>query len=276
MALPSIAATYVPIVNTQRDFYGGNLNTIISEGTVLNAHIYPQNEPDISDSNNDNGQLADFQSSFISVYGAKPQIITEWHPTLYASNPSVRLNPLYDCYYTPLFILRAFLLKYEKMYWYALFDWAPGSSGQMLVGLFPERGSDPPRQAAQVVRAMYVLTGDRSPDQNTFQTGALDYNITGLPPPVGKSQYTGGQDLLFQNSTGTFFLYVWNAQVDPWGNGSPVTVTFNGGVDRVILYCISDSRTKDGPTTALQDKTNTESIEWSLDANVYLLVITPR
>lgn len=66
-----------------------------------------------------------------------------------------------------------------------------------------------PRQAAHVIRAMYTLTGDRGSDRQTFDTGSLDYNVTGLP---GGALHTGGQHALFHNSSGTSFLYVWRAQ----------------------------------------------------------------
>ena len=143
----------------------------------------------------------------------------------------------------------------------------------MLVGLFPQSGTDTPRQAAQVVRAMYVLTGDTGTDKLTFTPGSLEYTITGLPGPVSPSTFAGGQDLLFQNSTGTFFLYVWNAQVSPGGSSSSLTVTFGSSVSSATLYRISDSSSPSAPTTALQTVSGT-SITWDMDANVYLVVIS--
>ena len=271
LALPSIAVLSTPITTQQENFYGAtDLATINNQATYSNAHIYPQIEPDLPSDGNNNGTLADFYDSFNIVYNNKPQIITEWHPTLYASDPSIVTNSTYQSYWTPLFMLRAYLLGYERFYWYALFDYTT----LYFCGLFPHSGNDTPRQVAQVVRAMYTLTTDTGSDQSTFATGSLDYEITGLPgPAVPNALNSGGQHLLFQNSSGTFFLYVWNAQQNPGGSGSPVTVTFNTPIKSTQFYRISDSSSPSGPTTPLTPtSSNSSSITWSLDANVYMIV----
>jgi len=170
-----------------------------------------------------------------------------------------------------MFILRAYLTGFQRFYWFALFDFA----NEYLSGLFPRSGYDTPRQAAYVVRAMYTLTGDSGADQLTFTTGSLDYNISGLPGPISAgADNTGGQHELFQNSSGHFFLYVWNAQRNPGGSGNLATVTFNSPIQRATLYRISDSSTPSGPSTPLQS-ISSSSLSWTLDANVYLIVITP-
>ena len=62
---------------------------------------------DIDDGSNRQGELGDIATAFNIEWPGYPQLITEWHPTLYNSQGH-NLDPTYDAYYSPMFILSGY------------------------------------------------------------------------------------------------------------------------------------------------------------------------
>ncbi|HWE83589.1 MAG TPA: hypothetical protein VG267_01495 [Terracidiphilus sp.] len=241
-------------------------NTIAPYGTIANLHVYPSTEMDIDDGSNRKGELGDIATGFNTEWPGYPQLITEWHPTLYNSEGH-NLDPTYDAYYAPMFILSGFThYNFLGYIWFSLFDY----SSSMQAGLFVSDSSNP-KPVANTIRAMYGLTGDQGSTKHTFSPSKVNYSISGLPSPVnGASPYTGGQSALFQNSAGTYFLYVWNGQDNPGGTATPVTIQFNShAMTSVSEYNISST----SPQTVLQSWSSASSITIQLDASVRLFVI---
>lgn len=236
--------------------------TINASCSFGNGHMYPPDEVDLEDGSGRGGTMRDVVVGLNQVYG-HPLTVTEWHPTLYNSH-GVNLNPAVDAYYAPCFFLSAFREGIDAWYWFALLDYAT----IYLSGLFPKTGAVAPRPVANTIRAMFTLTGDTGLTKHTFEPGYLDYTVAGLPS--GLTPNSGGQHMLFQNSAGTFFLFVWLAQSLVDGPTTPVTVKF-GKPHRVRVYKISDVTT---PTAVKQDLSNASSVSLALGGAVYLLVIT--
>jgi len=173
-----------------------------------------------------NGQLADFWNAFQEVHDSKPSIITEWSPTLYATT--------HQCNSTQSMTRITLLYSFSALICLVSKDTTGGPS---LIGLLAAQVRcwlvfSPHLALVLLVKrptscAPCALLLD---NQLTFSPGSLDYNISGLPPSVVPSTFAGGQSALFQNSSGTFFLYLWNAQLNPGGSGSAVSVTFNSAI----------------------------------------------
>ncbi len=233
-----------------------------------NVHIYPGIPPDRDDGSSRGGMIGDMIKGASIVFGDKKTLISEWHPTLYAKTHN--LDASYDAYLTPIFMLSAFVNFDAQGYiWFALHDYG----ADMQSGLF-QQDVNTPKLAAQTIRAMYALTGDHGDTKRVFTPGMLDVSVSGLPAPIdAKSPFTGGHAALFQNSAGTFFLYVWNEQAAPGGAAQDVTVTFNGLPPGTVAdYDITVSP---GSTTALQTLDDLSVITVSLSAAVHILVISP-
>lgn len=242
------------------------MGQIVAASNVANVHFYPPHQCDIDDSSGRGGAFNDVVQGLATVYTGQPAIITEWHPTLYNSDAH-GLDPVYDAYYAPCFFLSAFRLNVLGWFWYALFDF--GTS--FMSGLFPKTGGVAPRPVANTIRAMFTLTGDTGATKRTFTPGNLGYTVSGLPAPLPGAPNTGGHSMLFQNSAGTFFLHVWNAQNTPEGATVPVTINFDHAVTSVKQYKVSDAVS---PTALLQSVSNATSVTIQLNASVHLLVIT--
>jgi hypothetical protein len=244
--------------------------TVVANSSMSNAHVYPPTQIDQDDGSGRGGTLKDIVQGFKAVYGTQPIMITEWHPTLYNSN-NMNLNAKYDAYYAPCFFLSAFRENIQAWFWYALFDFG----SVYLSGLFPVTGGVNPRPVAYTIQAMYTLTGDTGSTRHTFAPGMLNYTVTGLPAASNGAPNSGGQTMLFQNSAGTYFLYIWNAQVTPEGAAVPVTIKFpSHAMASVKEYKISDAASSTAPTTMVQNLTNVSSMTIQLNASVRLLVIT--
>lgn len=238
---------------------------INSASAMANAHLYPPSQIDADDGSARGGCLNDVVIGLSNVYSGKPLIVTEWHPTLY-NGQGHSLDSAYDAYYAPCFFLSAFRSNLKAWFWYALLDYGTTFHS----GLFPKTGAISPRPVAQTIRAMFTLTGDTSTTKRSFVTGNLNYAVTGLPPANMGAPNSGGQTMLFQNSSGRFFLFIWNSQISPEGPSVPVTVHFASHLKKVADYKISDVAR---PTTAVQILTDTTSITVQLNASVHLLVI---
>lgn len=243
-----------------------NPSTIAPYGTIANLHVYPSKAMDIDDGSNRQGELGDIATAFNIEWPGYPQLITEWHPTLYNSEGH-NLDPTYDAYYAPMFILSGYThFNFLGYIWFSLFDHDPSMQSGMFVS-----DSSNPKPVAYTIQAMYGLTGDHGATKHTFAPGKINYTITGLPSPVdGASPYTGGQSALFQSSQGTYFLYVWNEQDNPGGSATGVTVNFN---DHAMTSVTEYNITSTSPQTALQSWSGASSLTFQLDASVRLFVI---
>lgn len=249
---------------------GSEQATIASNSEVYTVHFYPSGNIDFDDGSGRGGEMNDvFQGINLGYGKSKSQIITEWHPTEYNNIATQIYNPLYDAYYAPLYMLSAFRLGYLGYVWWALVDFNSSYTGN---GLWPtDPTTNTPRNAAYVIRAMYALTGDTGATKRTFAPGMLNYTVSGLPPATSGSPNSGGQTMLFQNSAGRFFLYVWNSQPTPGGHSVPVTITFESMMASVTEYDLTT--TPPSNLTAVQTMTNTKTITIQLNAGVRLLAI---
>jgi hypothetical protein len=254
-------------------YLGSDAAKVAANSSVWNVHFYPPYNPDFDDSSGRGGMFNDVYQGTNTGYGAtKPQIITEWHPTLrnHSGNSVVQA---YDAYYAPMFILSAFRLGYLGYIWWSLYDF--DNAGFAGTGLWPGSAlTDTPRQTAYVLRAMYSLTGDMGGAvKHTFAPGKINYAVSGLPPPASGSPNSGGQTMLFQNSTGKFFLFVWNSQETPGGGAVPVVIDFNSHAMRNVTEYNLANVNSTSPAM-VQSINSCSSIMVSLAAEVHLLVIT--
>lgn len=240
------------------------LTDINSSSNVANAHLYPPDETDQDDGSGRGGIMRDMVAGMKSAYGVRPITITEWHPTLYGAHGH-NLDPAYDAYYAVCFMLSAFREGIDSWFWYALIDYGT----TYLSGLFPQTGGVAPRPVANTIRALFTLTGDTGATKRTFTPGYLDYTVSG-GTVVPNLPNAGTQSMLFQNSAGTFFLFVWNAQSLLEGPTAPVTVTFASPVTRVEDFKVSGAT----PMVALQSLTGKSSVVVPLNGSVHLLRIT--
>jgi hypothetical protein len=233
-----------------------------------NVHIYPGIPPDLDDGSNRGGMIGDMIIGDSKVFGDKKTLISEWHPTLYAKTH--KLDAAYDAYLAPIFMLSAFVnFDAEGYIWFALHDY----SDTMRSGLFAHDVSTA-KPAAEVIRTMYALTGDSGDSKRSFAPGMLDVRVSGLPAPINaKSPGTGGHFALFQNSTGTFFLYLWNEQATPGGALSSVTVTFAGLLPTSVADY--DITSIPGDMTPEQSLTDVSTMTVGLSAAVHIVVINP-
>lgn len=242
------------------------MTDIKASSGVANAHLYPPDEVDQDDGSQRGGIMRDMVAGMKAAYGTRPISITEWHPTLYGAHGH-NLDPAYDAYYAACFMLSAFREGIDAWFWYALIDYGT----TYLSGLFPQTGGVAPRPVANTIRALFTLTGDTGATKRTFMTGYLDFTVSG-GTAVANLPNAGTQSMLFQNSGGTFFLFVWNAQATPEGATAPVTVHFGKPVAGVKDYKVTDAT---APMTVLQDLAGVSSVTIPLNGSVHLLRIVP-
>ncbi len=235
-----------------------------------NGHYYPSTLPDLDNGEGRGGEFDSLIQGLRKAYGAKPPMVTEWHPSLFNADATKRSSDALDAYYAPITLLSAYRLGVRGMFWFSMFDWKdPSQSGYMKCGLFPKTGGVSPRPVASVLRALFTLTGDKGATKRTFAPGRLDYTISNLPPPVNTaSPHSGGQHDLFQASDGRFFLIVRNAQAAPGGTATPVTIRFPTSSRAVKEYNITS-----GSMTPVQSISAPSSIISQLDASVRLFII---
>lgn len=237
---------------------------------VANGHLYPPAAPD--DGTSRNGAMHDTAVGLTTEYGLSRKIITEWHPTIFGQ--AHNLDPAYDCYYAPLYILAAFREGFEAYFWYSLMDYgwiAETSQPRYKSGVFPQTGGVNPRPVAYTLQAMYKLCPDKGAAKRTFTPSKLDIRVSGGEAPVANSPNTGTHLDVFQASDGTFYVYLKNAQTDPGGATQPVTITFpSHPVASVKTYLVSDTVS---PMTLRSSAVNVSSMTIQLNRAVWLLVI---
>lgn len=234
---------------------------------MANLHFYPQRAPDLDGGTNRGGVFDSMVAGLKLAYGAKPLLITEWHPTLFNADGQ-SANDALAAYLAPIMLLSAYRLGVKGMFWFALFDFE--SSGYRC-GLFPRSGAVNPRPVANALRALFTLTGDHGATKRTFTPGRFNYRISNLPPPVNAaSPHSGGQHALFQASDGRFFIPLWNSQLMPGGATVPVPIDFASPVAGVKEFNITS-----GSLVPVQSHSATSGLVSQLDASVRLLVIAP-
>lgn len=255
------------------DFCGSDIGTFPTYASINNVHFYPQTEPSQDDGHGQYGQLGWALYATNTAYGInRKAILTEYHPTLYWGDDAHKVDHAYDAYFAPMFLLLAYIhYDVQAIYWWSLFDY--DEAGYAGTGLFPSDVNNP-TLAAYALRAMYQLTGDPNPSQKyTFAPGKLNYTVAGLPPVTSSNApYSGGQTALFQNSAGTYFLFVWNAQNTPGAASVPVTINFpSHAMTSVTDYCITKSGANQTPAQA--PISNCSTITVQLGTETHLLVI---
>lgn len=259
-------------------YLGSDQAALAATCTIWNVHYYPSQNPSFDDNSSRGGELADVVQGTNIGYGAtKPQFITEYHPTLFMTgNPNYGTSgwsAAYDAYFLPIGLLEAYRNGFLGFIWYALYDFG----SVYTTGFWATNAqSDIARPPAYTMQAMFKLTGDSGSTKHTFTAKKLNFSVSGLQPVVNSlSPHSGGQSMLFQNSTGTFFLFLWNSQAAPGGSASTVTISFNSvAMTTVKDYIISNATSSAAPTTAVQNLSNVTTMTVSLNASVHLLVIT--
>jgi hypothetical protein len=240
------------------------MTDIKSSSAVANAHLYPPDQVDQDDGSGRGGIMRDTVAGMKAAYGTRPITITEWHPTLYGSHGH-NLDPAYDAYYAACFMLSAFREGIDSYFWFALLDFGTA----YLSGLFPQKGGVAPRPVANTIRALFQLTGDLGATKRTFTTSSLDFTVGG-GTVVPNLPNAGTQSMLFQNSAGTFFLFVWNAQATPEGPTTAITVRFAKPMTRIEDFKISGI----APMVAVQTLNSATVAVIPLNGSVHLLRIT--
>jgi len=249
---------------------------LLASSSLASVRFFPTLNPEADDSSSRGGNADDVALGH-GVYFGKPLIMGEWHPTSgNTDSPSHAIDDSFGAFYAALGMLNFHRLGYEAWFWKSLFDIGQsGDSPFTRVGLFPNSGSGTPRLPARTIRAMYALTGDSGSKKRTFRPSKLDYTITGLQAPGSNATpWSGGHHRLYQNSGGTFFLFLWNEQRPILGTGATITVSFIRTMAQVVHYDLTtDPLTAE---TAVATLTNIATLSFSLTASVHLLVISPQ
>ena len=259
VAAPSVVGDYAGIAT----YWGSDLSAAVAATDLYNTHLYPN-----SGGPNGANQLHDYSVAVsTNDWSGKGGIITEWQPVLYDQKAT---DDATCAYWTPIMLLSGFVdFQVQAIVWWEMFDYTGFSPH---VGLFKGTAADP-YPAAQVIKAMYGLTGDTGPAKRTFAPGKLDVTVTGLP--AGDSPYDGGRYAVFQNATpGTFFVFVWNEQTAlATGTTSSVTVTFNATpMTSVVDYSLTNPAA--ASPTPEQTLANVSTVQLDLTTEVRLLVVT--
>lgn len=152
-----------------------------------------------------------------------------------------------------------------------------------LYGLFHNDGT--PKPAANALRYFFQLMRDQAfIAPGSVQPGKLNYTISGVVHQFSTFVNTGLQQALFQNSGGSFMLWLWNEQPlnDSATNANlsvanvPIVINFNESfMQQVQVYDIfNPSAVSSGNITPTQIFTNVSSIPISLPPYPILLLIS--
>jgi len=249
---------------------------LLASSSLASVRFFPTLNPEADDSSSRGGNADDVALGH-GVYFGKPLIMGEWHPTSgNTDSPSHATDDSFGAFYAALGMLNFHRLGYEAWFWKSLFDIGQsGDSPFVRVGLFPNSGAGTPRLPARTIRAMYALTGDSGSKKRTFRPSKLDYTVTGLQAPGSNATpWTGGHHRLYQNSGGTYFIFLWNEQRPILGTGATITVSFVRTMAQVVHYDLTTDPLN--AETAVATLTNIATLSFSLTASVHLLVISPQ
>ncbi len=258
VAAPSVVGSYSGIAS----YWGSDLAGAVAASDLYNTHLYPNHGGP-----NGSNQLHDWSVAVSqSDWSGKGGITTEWQPVLYNQDAT---DDASCAYWTPIMLLSGTVdFQLQAVVWWELFDYSGFTPHS---GLFAGDASKP-YPAAQVLRAMFALTGDKGAAKHTFSPGKLDVTVTGLPS--GENQYAGGRWAVFQNSSpGTFFVFVWNEQAAlATSTTTPVTVTFNEGpMAKVVDYSLTTASASPTPIHSLM---HVASVKLDLTTEVRVLQVT--
>lgn len=196
----------------------------------------------------------------------KPAALTEFGWTQQVSSSYNNVSPATAAAYILEMIFSAFNAGCPYYCWFSLLDDA--SSGP--IGLFDSTGS--PRQTATAVKNLFTLLSDTNSNALTFTPGKLNYTIANFPSNSGAN---GGYTTLLQQSSGVFWLAMWNDQ--PLNNTSTgadiavaaITVTLTLGTTPISIT-VYDPSVSANP---VQSASGVASLAISLPARVILVKI---
>lgn len=156
-----------------------------------------------------------------------------------------------------------------RIYFYELVDDSPDSGNNIRenqYGMFDSAGN--PKPAATMIKNFTSLLADNGATAKTFSPGAIPYRVSNLP--------SSGGSYVFQNSSGVYFLAVWQ-EPNVWNASShsavsvtPVSVTVNFASQHTSLavYDLISS------ATAINTSSNAASVTVSLGANPLIVKIS--
>ncbi len=264
VAAPSVSSNGYP--NFEQTYYNETANGVayntlsgeVANSTLYNTHFYP---PKGSPSNGFY-MLTDNVSR--NYWNGKPGLITEFHPTLYNTTKDEATG----AYFSAIALLSGFVdYRLRGLIWWSMFDY----TGYANSGLFHGINATNPSDAAKVIRAMYQLTTDLGAGKRSFQPGGLYLTVSGLP--LAQNGTGGGRYALFQNSAGTYFLFVWNEQSQlQLGTTRTVTVSFGGAPRSQVTDYSLTNPFSDNPQPK-QTLSNVSTMTLNLTTEVRLLVI---
>jgi hypothetical protein len=246
-------------------YLGATTNAILAHSDLNNVHFYPGWSPNGTYAHSRAGEFADIDNGFKQALPGKQAVCTEWHTTLFSRIH--KTNDVYDAYWAPIFLLSSYLdYDWQGAFWFALFNYG---GPHPYCGLFATNDASPYAQA-NTLRTLFQLTGDHGADKCSFTPGKLAVTVAGLPAAPPNAPHAGGRWALFQNSTGTYFLMLWNEQDDISPATVPVTVTFPAhAMAKVEEFNITAAN-----PAALQTQRNTRKLTVNLDTSLRLLRIT--
>jgi hypothetical protein len=233
-----------------------NLAALNAKLDYGNGHYYPPGSPDVP---NTGYSVNDYVGGLWGVYAKKSIFITEYCSLLYNSqghkDPDTEGER--SAYYTLTTLFRVAQNGTLGLWWYALFDY--GSVYKC--GLFPTNEQHP-RKDAYALRSLCHICADPGRDRRSFETGTLDYTVTG-----GDGATTHD---LYQSSDGHFFITLWRSMADPGGQAIPVQVNAKG--HQMYEYNLMDYLDK---TDYATDKNGRDTITVQLNGSARVIVVMP-
>ena len=150
----------------------------------------------------------------------------------------------------------------------------------MTYGLFRPSGQQ--KIAAAALSFMSQCLADDSVTFEAFTPGYLNYSIGNRPGTYGVFSNTGYQDVVFQKSTGEYWIAMWNEQPlnTVGGNNATIgvapaniTLTFNNGPKTTVNVYDPIAQAAVGPSQPLQTATSVTNMTISLPAHPILVQV---
>ena len=265
----------------EADYYGSSLATVAGQCTLWNGHNYPNGGAPSNDIYR--------RTLLIGANIGFPAngVVTEFHSLLYNTTAAQSAGEPLSCYYLACAWLAGYIYYNVKaLIWFDMFDYQYNASSPPFaypVGFFNQYNSSSPRDAATTVHNFFLFCADAATTRHTFTPGKLNYTLSGLPAKwtgsyggITSTQASGGgQSALFQGSSGTFYLFVWNEQnALALGTTATVTVTFNSeAMTKVVDYSLTNPAGTANPAP-IQTLTGVSTVTMHLTTEVRVLVIT--
>jgi hypothetical protein len=212
-------------------------------------------------------------ASNITIAG-KPQLVTE---TGYYTVPdtSFGVDRPTQAINTMSTIFDLYKLGAPNIYFYELLDEGSDTNSYNNYGFFDANAN--PKPAATAIHNLTGTVHDSGATALTFSPGALTYSINGAPYFQSSGANAGTFTELFEKSTGTYELVVWNEPLD-WNQsaasaiavpGVPITLYLGTAATTVKVYDPIVSG------TALATYSGSAVIPASLSADPIIFEITP-